>query len=49
MAPPNNGIATNKNTLINNVLYGTTTLDTPNKNFTIGTKASKMIKSFVAT
>lgn len=42
---PNNAIATDKI----RVSHGTFTLLIPNKNFTIGTKATKMIKSFVAT
>lgn len=43
---PIKGIWTTKNTHLN---YGTSTFDTPNRNFTIGTKAIKIIKSFVAT
>ena len=47
--PATSGTTTNRKILINNVLYGTTTFETPSKNFTIGTKANKMIRSFVAT
>ena len=47
--PPTNGITTKRNTLRNNVLYGTETFETPSKNFTVGTNATRMIRSFVAT
>ena len=36
-------------TLRNNVSVGTATLETPSRNFTIGTNANRIIKSLVAT
>ena len=42
------GVTTNKTTDKNRVAYGTVTLDTPNSNPTIGTKATSKIRSFTA-
>ncbi|MPN64688.1 hypothetical protein SDC9_212464 [bioreactor metagenome] len=47
--PPTKGITTNNTTERINVSQGTVTLLTPSKNLTIGMKATKMIKSLVAT
>lgn len=47
--PPIRGITTKRITLTKRVLYGTITLETPSRNFTIGTKAIRMMRSFVAT
>lgn len=43
------GITTNKTTVRNSVGIGTTTFETPKSNFTVGTKAIRIIKSFTAT
>lgn len=47
--PPANGITTNSTTLRISVSKGTLTLDTPSRNFTMGTKATRIMMSFVAT
>src|SRR5574344_928543 len=47
--PAVNGTTTNKTTDIIKVSQGTDTLLTPSKNFTIGTNATRIIKSLVAT
>ena len=47
--PAARGITTNRNTLRNSVLYGTVTFDTPRRNFTMGTNATRIIRSLVAT
>ena len=47
--PAVKGITTNNTTDNISVSHGTNTLLTPNKNFTIGINATRIIKSFVAT
>lgn len=47
--PPARGITTNRTTDRISVSQGTGTLDTPRRNFTMGTKANRMIGSLVAT
>ena len=47
--PPARGMTTNKMTDKISVSHGTDTLETPSRNFTIGTKATRIIKSLVAT
>ena len=47
--PPASGMTTKRRTLKKSVLYGTSTWETPRRNFTIGTKRTRMMRSFVAT
>ena len=47
--PPARGMTTNRTTDKINVSHGTDTFETPSKNLTIGTKATRIIRSFVAT
>ena len=46
--PPASGMTTNSTTLKIRVSKGILTLDTPSRNFTMGTKATRMIRSLVA-
>lgn len=46
---PVSGITTNSRTDRNSVLHGTEISLIPSRNFTMGTKPTSMIKSFVAT
>ena len=47
--PPERGMTTNSTTDKISVSHGTDTLETPSRNFTIGTNATRIIRSLVAT